>query len=85
MTIIDNQFYIIDSLSKDVSLELNAKLVVAWLYLPTNSFFISGHAQIQKVLSEGMLWQRSFFNWWGERGSKYHYERAIIGPPAKRL
>ena len=31
MTIIDNQFYIIDSLSLDVSLERNANLVVAWL------------------------------------------------------
>ena len=32
MIIIDHQFYIIDSLSLDVSLEWNAKLVVAWLY-----------------------------------------------------
>ena len=31
MTIIDSHFYIIDNLSLDVSLELNAKLVVAWL------------------------------------------------------
>ena len=32
MTIIDDQFYIIiGSLSLDVSLEKNAKLVVAWL------------------------------------------------------
>ena len=33
MAIIDSQFYIIDSLSLDVSLEWNANLVVAWLYL----------------------------------------------------
>ena len=33
MTIIDSQFYIIDSLSLDVSLEWNANLVVAWLQL----------------------------------------------------
>ena len=33
MTIIDSQFYIIDSLSLDISLEWNANLVVAWLYL----------------------------------------------------
>ena len=32
MTIIDSQLYIIDSLSLDVSFELNAILVVAWLY-----------------------------------------------------
>ena len=32
MTITARQFYIIDSLSLDVSLECNAKLVVAWLY-----------------------------------------------------
>ena len=32
MTIIDSQFYIIDSLSLDVSLERYAILVVAWLY-----------------------------------------------------
>ena len=31
MTIIDSQFYIIDSLSLDVSLELNANLLAAWL------------------------------------------------------
>ena len=31
LTIIDSQFYIIDRLSLDVSLESNAKLVVAWL------------------------------------------------------
>ena len=31
MTIIDSQFYIIDSLSLDISLELNGKFVVAWL------------------------------------------------------
>ena len=33
MTIIDSQFNIIDSCSLDVSLEQNANLVVAWLYL----------------------------------------------------
>ena len=33
MTIIDSQFYIIDSLSLDVSLELNANLVVAWMFV----------------------------------------------------
>ena len=32
MTIIDSQLYIIDSISLDVSFELNAILVVAWLY-----------------------------------------------------
>ena len=31
ITIIDSQFYIIDSLTLDVSLEWNANLVVAWL------------------------------------------------------
>ena len=25
----------------------------------------------------------TFFSWWGEGGSKYHF-RDIIGPPAKR-
>ena len=33
MTIIDSQFYIIDSLSLDVSLEWNDNLVVVWLYV----------------------------------------------------
>ena len=45
------------------------------------------HARIQKILSEGVLWQFFFcfvFSWWGVGGSKYHYKRAIIGPPAKR-
>ena len=31
MTIIESHFYIIDSLSLDVSLEFNAKLLIAWL------------------------------------------------------
>ena len=31
ITITDSHFYIIDSLSFDVSLECNANLVVAWL------------------------------------------------------
>ena len=30
------------------------------------------------------LWQVMLCCWWGEGGSKYHYERAIIAPPAKR-
>ena len=43
------------------------------------------NTRIQKVLSDGVqLWQRFFFSWWGEGGSKYHYKRAIIAPPAKR-
>ena len=33
MTIIDKQFYIINTLSLDVSLEGNANLVVSWLYM----------------------------------------------------
>ena len=33
MTIIDSQFYIINTLSLDVSLEGNANLVVSWLYM----------------------------------------------------
>ena len=36
MTIIDSQFYIIDSLALDASLELNADLVDAWLYAYVN-------------------------------------------------
>ena len=34
-------------------------------------------ARIQNCLSEGV-------RLWEEGGSKYHYKRAIIGPPAKR-
>ena len=26
----------------------------------------------------------TFFSWWGDRESKYHYKWAIIGPPVKR-
>ena len=37
MTIIDSQFYIIVSLSFDVSLELNTNLVVACLYVYSSS------------------------------------------------
>ena len=43
------------------------------------------HARIQKILSEGVRSNSdiAFFCWWGERRSKYHYKRAIIGSPAK--
>ena len=42
------------------------------------------HARIQKVLSEwGPIASTFVFSWWWEGGSKYHYKRAIIGPPAK--
>ena len=45
--------------------------------------YVSFHAQIQKVLSDGVqLWQRCFSSW-GKVGSKYHYKRAIIGPQGK--
>ena len=37
--------------------------------------------RIQKVL---FLTFFVFFSWWGEVGSKYHYKRVIIDPPAKR-
>ena len=39
------------------------------------------HSRIQKVLSEGA---NSNIFMRGERGSKYHYKRAITGTPAKR-
>ena len=49
-------------------------------------------------VNQYMRWSRKFFqsgsnfflffffsfSWLGERGYKYHYKRAIIGPPAKR-
>ena len=31
-----------------------------------------------------MLFFIYFFVWYGEGESKYHYKRAIIGPPGKR-
>ena len=39
ITTIDSQFYIIDSLSLDVSFGWNAKLVVAWLLVQTSNNF----------------------------------------------
>ena len=47
------------------------------------------HAKIQKILSKGSNFDNVFFfsfyfSWWREGVSKYHYKRAIIGPPAKR-
>ena len=48
-----------------------------------DGFFLT-HARIQTVLPEGVqLWQR-FFKLMRGGGSKYHFKRAIIGPPAKR-
>ena len=41
MTIIDSQFYIIDSLSLDVSLEWNANLVATWLYSYQSKPYVS--------------------------------------------
>ena len=46
--------------------------------------YLDYHARIQKVLSEGSIFDKFFFSWWGEGGSFYHYRRAIIGPPVKR-
>ena len=38
------------------------------------------HARIHSVCQT----LTTFFSWLGEGGPKYHYERVIIGPPAKR-
>ena len=46
-------------------------------------FFKTGHARIQIVLSEGVQHFYVFFYLISYR-SKYHYNQAIIGPPAKR-
>ena len=48
------------------------------------------HARIQKDLSGGPTLTLFFFFFFffidgGEGGSKYHYKRAIIGPPAKTI
>ena len=40
MTILDCLFYAFDSLSLDVSLELNANLVVAWMYDEIPNLFL---------------------------------------------
>ena len=40
------------------------------------------NAWIQKVLSEGV--QQRVSSFLVDKGIKYHYKRAIIGPPAKR-
>ena len=49
------------------------------LYLPKWSC-----ADPESFVRGVQLWQRFFLVWWGEEGSKYHYKRAMIGPPAKR-
>ena len=49
MTIIDSQFYIIDSLSLDVSFEWNANLVVAWLYVKDTETLFSFLPGSQKL------------------------------------
>ena len=38
----------------------------------------------RKLCQRGSKFVIVFFRWRGERGSKYHYKRAIINPPAKR-
>ena len=42
------------------------------------------YARIQKVLSEWVQHKQRFFSLMGEELSKYHYQRAIFGPPANR-
>ena len=32
---------------------------------------------------ENVFFSSSLLSWWGERGSIYHYEQAIIAPPSK--
>ena len=46
---------------------------------------------MQDMRGSRKFWQRGsnydnalLFNWWGEGGTKYHYKRVNIGPPAKR-
>ena len=51
---------------------------------------LSTHAQMFKFpeFHSDLIWIRTlttFFSLLRERGSKYHNQRAIIGPPAKRL
>ena len=38
----------------------------------------------RKFCQSGSNFGNFFLSWWGEEGSNYHYNRAIIGPPAKR-
>ena len=38
----------------------------------------------RKFCQRGSKFDNVFFSWWGDRGSKYHYKWAIIGPPVKR-
>ena len=43
-------------------------------------------ANPESFFREGPIWLFLFLfllSWWGQRGSKYNYKRAIIGPPAK--
>ena len=37
----------------------------------------------RKFCQRGSKFDKVFFSWWGEKGSKYHFKRVIIDPPAK--
>ena len=66
---------------------------------PDDDYSNHQQQQLNALASKGLIWlvfivweQRrlhcsgdcSFFGWWGEEGSRYHYKRAIICPPGKR-
>ena len=64
---------------------LTRPVSINWSHYTT--FKIVLQARIKKFLG-GPTFPTFFiffhcFSWWGERGSKYHYKCAIIGPPAK--
>ena len=63
-------------------------MIIHWRSHIVNKGFRNGfHARNQKFMSEGVqLWQRFllFFLLMREGGSKYHFKRVTIGPPAKR-
>ena len=49
-----------------------------------STLYIGLMRRSSKFCQRGSIFDNVFFSWWGDRGSKYHYKWAIIGPPAKR-
>ena len=78
-------------LCKPLSWQIHDKcfLLCHWLKFftkkdPNQEFIVFASMRGTRKCQRGSYFRHVFFfSWWGERGSKYHYKRAIIGLPAK--
>ena len=62
--------------------KFNRRLVNIWVF--SHAKGLSGCADPERFVRVCTTLTLLFFNWWGERRSKYHHKQSNISPPAKR-